>query len=75
MEFNISGPDGNAFALMGQVKNLGRQLGFDRTEVARITTEMMAGDYENLCRVFMDNFGHVVQLVSDDDEYEGDDEY
>ena len=73
MEININGPDGNAFALMGHVKNLGRQLGFDRAEVARITTEMMAGDYDNLCKVFTQNFGHVVTLVSDDDEY--DDEY
>ena len=65
-QININGPDGNAFALIGQVKRLGRQLGFDKPEIARITTEMMAGDYDNLCRVFTNNFGHVVQLVSDD---------
>ena len=74
-QINIHGPAGNAFALVGQVKRLGRQLGFDKADVARITTEMMAGDYDNLCKVFTQNFGHVVTLVSDGYKYEFDDEY
>ena len=59
IEINITGPDGNAFALMGYAKNFSRQLGLDFKE---IQTEMISGDYENLVEVFEKHFGSFVTL-------------
>jgi len=56
---DITGPDGNAFALMGYARQLCRKLGLDS---GPIITDMMSGDYENLLEVFDRNFGHFVVL-------------
>ena len=62
---NISGPDGNAFALMGYAKTFAKQLGIDSKPIIE---EMMSGDYDNLLDVFRNNFGNVVELVEDDND-------
>ena len=62
---NISGPDGNAFALMGYAKTFAKQLGIDYKPIRE---EMMSGDYDNLLDVFKNNFGNVVELVEDDND-------
>ena len=69
---DIDGPDGNAFALLAYANTFGKQLGFDKEKLSKIRDEMMSGDYQNLLKVFDANFGHVVDLVSDnfDDEDE-----
>jgi hypothetical protein len=59
LEIDLTGPDGNAFVLLGYAKRLGRELGLD---VAQIQSEMMSGDYENLVNVFDKNFGEFVTL-------------
>ena len=56
---DLTGPDGNAFALMGYARNLSNQLGLDFN---KIQTEMTSGDYENLIEVFEKNFGSFVTL-------------
>jgi|TARA_R110000823_G_scaffold308871_1_gene432710 hypothetical protein len=56
---DLTGPDGNAFALMGYAKKFARQLGVDSEE---IISNMMSGDYENLLEVFEENFGSFVTL-------------
>ena len=56
---DLTGPDGNAFALMGYAKNFSRQLGIDPTPIIK---DMMSGDYENLLEIFEDNFGSFVTL-------------
>ena len=56
---DLTGPDGNAFALMGYAKNISRQLGIDSTPIIK---DMMSGDYENLLEVFEENFGEFVTL-------------
>lgn len=56
---DLTGPDGNAFALMGYAKNFSKQLGLDFN---KIQTEMTSGDYENLIEVFEKNFGEFVTL-------------
>jgi len=53
----LTGPDGNAFALMGLASRLAKQLGIESP-----TAEMMSGDYENLLEVFDKNFGNHVIL-------------
>jgi hypothetical protein len=56
---DLTGPDGNAFVLLGKAKQLARQLGLDGNA---ITNEMMSGDYENLIEVFDREFGDFVIL-------------
>ena len=56
---DITGPDGNAFALMGYASRFARQLGLDGST---ITKEMRSGDYENLLQVFDKYFGDYVIL-------------
>ncbi len=56
---DLTGPDGNAFVLLGKAKQLDRQLGLDGNA---ITNEMMSGDYENLISVFDSYFGDYVIL-------------
>jgi hypothetical protein len=59
VEIDLTGPDGNAFYLIGTAKNLAKQLGLDGK---KIQTEMMMGDYENLIKVFDKHFGDYVTL-------------
>ncbi len=56
---DITGPDGNAFALMGYAQRFGRQLGLDTEGILK---EMRSGDYENLLEIFDRNFGDYVIL-------------
>ena len=56
---DLTGPDGNAFVLLGKATNLAKQLKFD---AKKITTEMMSGDYEELLEVFDRYFGDYVIL-------------
>ena len=48
---DLTGPDGNAFALMGLATRLAKQLGINYHTIKVITTKMKAGDYENLLKV------------------------
>jgi hypothetical protein len=56
---DLTGPDGNAFALIGFATKFARQLDLDSTQIRE---EMMAGDYENLVAVFDKYFGDYVTL-------------
>ena len=59
IEIDLTGPQGNAFFLLGTAKNLAKKLGLNGNE---ITKEMMSGDYEHLLEVFDENFGMFVTL-------------
>ena len=59
IEIDLTGPDGNAFVLIGKAGNLAKQLGLDK---AKIQAEMMSGDYEHLVNTFDKHFGHFVTL-------------
>jgi hypothetical protein len=56
---DLTGPEGNAFVLLGYASRLGKQLGLD---VATVLGEMRSGDYENLISVFDGYFGDFVIL-------------
>lgn len=56
---DLSGPEGNAFVLMGYARQYAKQLGLDDKA---IVSEMMEGDYENLLEVFDRHFGDYVIL-------------
>jgi hypothetical protein len=56
---DLTGPDGNAFVLMGYASRFAKQLGKDDKAIRE---EMMSGDYENLLEVFDRKFGTFVVL-------------
>ena len=57
---DLTGPEGNAFFLMGRARNWAKQLGRDGDA---IITEMMEGDYEHLVEVFDREFGSFCTLL------------
>lgn len=59
LEIDLTGPEGNAYVLLGHAKNLCKELNIDWDTVY---TDMTSSDYENLVQVFDDNFGHIVTL-------------
>jgi hypothetical protein len=56
---DLTGPDGNAYALMAYAKRFARQLDIESEPIIQ---EMMSGDYENLLNVFDSYFGDYVIL-------------
>ena len=54
---DLTGPEGNAFVLIGYARKWSKQLGLDSKKVEK---EMMKGDYENLVSVLEKYFGNVV---------------
>ena len=59
IEIDLTGPEGNAFHLIGVANRLSKQLDLDSN---KIREEMMSGDYENLVKVFDSYFGDFVIL-------------
>jgi len=59
---DLTGPDGNAFSLMGSAMRLGKQLELTKEQIDLIITDMKSGDYENLIQVFDKHFGAFVIL-------------
>lgn len=59
LSIDITGPDGNAFVLLGNARAFAKQLGLDDKA---IIDDMMSGDYEHLLQVFDKHFGHIVDL-------------
>jgi hypothetical protein len=59
IEIDLTGPDGNAFVLIGAASKLAKKLGMDGKA---IQTEMMSGDYEHLVATFDKHFGSIVTL-------------
>lgn len=57
---DLTGPDGNAFVLMALARKWAKQTGIVSPDT--VVREMMAGDYENLIRVFDGYFGDFVIL-------------
>jgi hypothetical protein len=50
----LTGNDGNAFAIMSSVANALRSVGATPEEIKQYQTESMAGDYDNLLRTAME---------------------
>lgn len=56
---DLTGPEGNAFVLLGYANRFAKQLGLDADVIIK---EMKSGDYENLLQVFDNYFGAFVIL-------------
>jgi hypothetical protein len=57
---DLTGPDGNAFVLIGKAGNLAKQLGLDKDAIQK---EMMSGNYDQLVKTFDKHFGDFVTLL------------
>lgn len=62
LEIDLSGPEGNAFVLMGYAKRWGRQLGYSEHRIKCIIDEMKLTNYEGLLHTFEREFGHLVTM-------------
>ena len=49
-ELQLTGTDGNAFAVIGKVRQALRGVGWTKAEISEATDEMMSGDYDHLLR-------------------------
>ena len=56
---DLTGPDGNAYALLAYANRFAKQLDYDFEE---IKTKMTSGNYENLLQVFDEYFCDFVIL-------------
>jgi len=63
---DLSGPQGNAYALLGIAKRLAKQLNLDYNKIQK---EMTSSDYTNLVDIFKQYFGNYVDI--EEDGYEG----
>ena len=54
IEVQLTGQDGNAFAIMGAVSRELRKAGVPKDEINEYTTQSMSGDYDNLLRTAME---------------------
>jgi hypothetical protein len=59
MVIDLTGPQGNAFFLLGTAEKLAKELGLDSTAVI---DEMKSGNYDNLVQTFDKWFGDFVVL-------------
>ena len=53
IEVQLTGNDGNAFAVMGEVKRALKRAKVSADEISEYTKQSMSGDYDNLLRVAM----------------------
>ena len=56
---DLTGPEGNAFVLLGKAATIAKQLKLDGKA---IQAEMMSGDYEHLVNTFDKYFGEYVVI-------------
>ena len=62
IEIDLTGPEGNAFVLMGYAQKWGRQLGYSQHRIKCIIDEMKLTNYEGLLYTFDREFGGYVTL-------------
>lgn len=56
-EIDLTGPEGNAFVLLGYARRWAKDLGLNAD---KIQTDMTSGDYEHLLSVLEKHFGDYV---------------
>ncbi|MGW8177971.1 MAG: hypothetical protein ACWGQW_04155 [bacterium] len=64
MEIDAKGPDGNAFAIMGYVRRIFREMG--RKDFNEVQAVMMSGNYEQLCEIAERETDGILTIVNRD---------
>tara|TARA_Y100001937_G_scaffold74965_1_gene101929 strand:- start:3788 stop:4015 length:228 start_codon:yes stop_codon:yes gene_type:complete len=60
IEIDLTGPDGNAYVLLGLANRWAKELQFSDSYREEMLEKMKSSDYENLIQVLDDEFGSVV---------------
>lgn len=60
---DLTGPEGNAFYLLGQARSLAKQLDYSQEETDTLLDKMKESDYDNLLKVFDEHFGDYIVLL------------
>lgn len=60
IEIDLTGAEGNAYALIAYVKRISYLIGLSEEEIKAIIKEMRSDNYENLIKLFNDNFGEFI---------------
>lgn len=63
LTIDLSGPQGNAFALIGLAQDLGKKSDYTKQEITALREDMMSGNYDHLLQVFDQHFGDLVDLL------------
>jgi len=66
IEIDLTGTDGNAYAVMGYAQFYAKQLSYSKEQIDEMIDDMMSSNYEHLIEVFEDNFGEFVTLIRED---------
>lgn len=69
-QIDLSGPQGNVFCLIGQGLRWGKQLGWDKKQLAEFKKGMMAGDYDDAIQFFDSKFGSMCDLIMPEEQVE-----
>ena len=59
---DLTGPQGNAFFLLGTASKLAKDLGYTQEEHDKLLVDMKSEDYEHLVKTFDNAFGEFVIL-------------
>lgn len=77
---NLSGPEGNAFAVLGNVQGAMKRAGKSREEISAYVNEATSGDYDHLLRTTVETVTVVkrgrapLEIVDSADDLIGDDD-
>lgn len=62
IELDLTGPNGNAFIVVGTIAKLMRKLKFHPDQITAVTKEMMSKDYEHLIATAEKHFGQYINF-------------
>lgn len=60
---NLGGPEGNAFALIGQARRWAKDLDYKENDVDELVKDMTSSDYKYLVKVFDFHFGNHCTII------------
>ena len=62
IQIDLSGPQGNAFCLLGLAKNLCKKMDYTPEETKEFLDEMKSSDYEHLVETLDLKFGELIDF-------------
>ena len=64
IQYDLSGPLGNAFHIINLANRLAVKLGYQPDERGKLSTDLMSGDYDHLLETFEFHFGDYVNFLN-----------
>ncbi len=68
MEYDITGPQGNTWSLMGNAERWAKQLQWSRQEIDAMLEDMQSGDYEHVLDVIEEKFPAVTLIGREEED-------